>query len=687
MIKPLELKEILPIEKIQGKKMFNKDNDITIGFDVKLPEVFSQSKEDYLEFSKTMRMLIKELEPGDCFHSLNYYHEDYYVSNRTPINALEQENDRYYNGTPVPTSEHQMFFTKALKQRTAGVKDLPFSKTIKNFFSPPFKHKGELHDIERKLNSLNNRVTSIDQLKAKRLDNDALRQAIYRYWSLDYKNKDYNKNLLQPISCGDLLKVGDQYVYMMNIKEGAYLYSSKKHKGSSNKSYISNIELPNTDEVDLSMIYPISIGLPFNHIVSTHIERLDPKQTESSVFNDIAVNTMSLVDGQAEEMSKAKAKFKKVMAEQDLTPCRVNFTLIISDTDYYRLQKHIDLAKGALEGINECDAEILNDECLAQFLCNAPGNTKNQYSTFTNFIWQAVEYLPKEMHYHSDGNGYRLIDRYGAPRLIDLWNYPGITNRNGIIGGPSGKGKSATINYLCTEFLNNNGHLVILDKGHSYRDLCESYGGTYYDSSNMDKFRRNILLSKKDNKGNYTCDNMHLNFIHSIVSYIWKEGKLNEEPIEKNILKKLIRSYYNWINENKEVPVFESFYNYISIYSKNCEKEFHQYIDFTNLKLMLEPYAIGEKKELFNTDEDLDITNQRLVVFDVQAIEKEDGDYFNLVCLIVSNLVINKLISLDKSIRKCFIIDEALSFLKGDMGDFIGDLYAVIRKEKVVSHY
>lgn len=677
------IEEIFPIEKIMESKLYNTQNDITIGFDVELPEVFSLSKKDYYNFSNDLRMLLRDLKVGDCFHSLNYYYEDPHFIDSENSNPLSEQNNRFYNGRPVPISDHQFFFTKCLKNRKATYYNTPFFKEIQSIFKPPFEKKEELTDINRQLISIENRIKTIPKLKSKKMKSKELQQALYRYWSLNYKNKPYKGEKLQPISYHDTLKIGDQYVYIMGIKEGIHLYTSKQHNTSDKDTYLSNIQLPNVAGIDLSMIYPVSIGLPFNHIVSTSIEILDPEKTKSNVFENIANNTLATLfgDKKAEEKSTAREAFQNNLAKNELKPCLVNFSLIITDHDYDRLQKHIDLTKAALEGINECDAELLNDEALVSFWASSPGNVKNQYNTFQNFIWQGVQYLPKEQHYHSDGKGYRMIDRYGAPRLIDLWNYPGCNNRNGVVGGPSGKGKSATINYLAHETYNNGGHVVILDKDHSYRDTTAILGGAYFDSGQKELFKFNIFLDKTDSNGNYTCDSQQLNFIYTILAYIWKENSIQIKPIEKNIIKEIIESYYHHVNQENKMPIMHDFYQFIDSYKESCEASFHNYFDFSNFKLMLKPYAIGDKKELLNNEENIDLTYQKMIAFDVAAVE-EDKDYFNLLCLLIVNLVIKKLKNLPKSVRKTFIIDEALSFLKGDIGDFIGDLYATIRKKE-----
>lgn len=676
----IQTKEIFPINKIQEGKLYNTSQDVTIGFDVRLPEVFNNSKEDYYNFSSELQMLLRDLKPGECFHSLNYYYEDPYQAKVETLNKLDDENERFFKGTPVPKSEHQFYFTIPIKDRIAGYTTTPFMGALKSFFTAPFKSKEDYGELNRKLESIKNRMKISPYLKSKPLSNEALQQALYRYWSLNYQNKKYNGEALQPIAAGDVLKIGDHYVYMIGIREGSHLYTSKKHVSADENVYLTNINLPNVSNIDLSMIYPVSIGLPFNHMVSTSIEMIEIEQTKDGI-QQFGMNTLSAVGSNfAQNKSDAYREFQKTMADHDLKPCLVNFTLIITDTDYYRLQRHIDLAKVALEGINECQVEFLNDEALASFWACSPGNSKNQYNKFQNFLWQAVQYLPKEEHYHSDGKGYRMIDRYGAVRLIDLWNFPGCNNRNGVMGGPSGKGKSATLNHLITETINIGGHCTILDKGHSYRDTTAILQGKYYDSGNPEQFKFNIFIDKQDRNGFYKYDSLQINYVYSIVSFIWREGKIMVTPEQKNIIKRIIKSYYEYINQEKVFPLFSNFYDYIELYRKEHEEEYREYLDFTSLQLMLEPYAYGEKDHLLNSTENIDLTYVKMTAFDVGAVEEQE-DYFNILCLLIVNLVVRKIERLPKNLPKSFIIDEALTFLKGDTGDFMGDAYATFRKK------
>jgi hypothetical protein len=70
-----------------------------------------------------------------------------------------------------------------------------------------------------------------------------------------------------------------------------------------------------------------------------------------------------------------------------------------------------------------------------------------------------------------------LLNRLGEPVTFSFFDSP--VAPHGIIAGVSGSGKSVLANTLITAAARRGARVFVLDRGNSYRKLCETLGGTY----------------------------------------------------------------------------------------------------------------------------------------------------------------------------------------------------------------
>ena len=126
--------------------------------------------------------------------------------------------------------------------------------------------------------------------------------------------------------------------------------------------------------------------------------------------------------------------------------------------------------------------------------------------------------------------------------MVDLWDPPHIQNRNGVVEGGSGTGKSFWVNGLVDEDLDKGAHVIILDVGHSYRDLCSFNKGLYLDSSNRQNLSFNIFLTDKDDQGKWVLDTDKKIFIHSVLLAMW-QGSQDTTMEVHSILKDMVEKF------------------------------------------------------------------------------------------------------------------------------------------------
>lgn len=132
--------------------------------------------------------------------------------------------------------------------------------------------------------------------------------------------------------------------------------------------------------------------------------------------------------------------------------------------------------------------------------------------------------------YLSDEKGHIYHDRFGTPAKINLWDYPALNNKNRIVIGPSGSGKSFWLNNYILQSYELGRDVMIIDIGGSYRSMIALNRGKYFDSTEQKKFAFNPFLCDRDKNGKYlyidTTDaesaDDQIKTIVAIISYIWK---------------------------------------------------------------------------------------------------------------------------------------------------------------------
>lgn len=142
--------------------------------------------------------------------------------------------------------------------------------------------------------------------------------------------------------------------------------------------------------------------------------------------------------------------------------------------------------------------------------------------------------------------------------------------------------------------------------------------------------------------------------------------------------------YFEKVSSDHTVfPCFDSFYEFLKIDFVEIlkgdnvkEKDF----DVSNFLYVLRPYYKGgEIDYLLNAKENLDLLQQRFIVFELDNI-KDHPILFPVVTIIIMEVFISKMRKL-KGIRKMILIEEAWKAIaKEGMAEYIKYLFKTVRK-------
>lgn len=179
-----------------------------------------------------------------------------------------------------------------------------------------------------------------------------------------------------------------------------------------------------------------------------------------------------------------------------------------------------------------------------------------EYDLFTSTNNVAVAFFFKERFITDDESDFHLTltDRQGIPKRIDIADLPlqkgEITNRNKIILGGSGTGKSFLMNNIFEQYLAFNFDIVVVDVGDSYSSLCRNFNGKYITYTEEKPISMNPFLVTEEE-----LNEEKQQTLVELLWIIWKGADSKAGKLDGNIFNVLLTEYYklyfNNVNHNE----------------------------------------------------------------------------------------------------------------------------------------
>src|SRR6185437_4531155 len=111
--------DVFPILDVEHDCILSKNGDVTVAYEVELPEIFTRSNEDYEGLHQAWVKAIKVLPKHSVFHKQDWYTEARYV----PVKSAEkrpflvQSSDDHFQGRPYLDHQCYVFLTKRATTR------------------------------------------------------------------------------------------------------------------------------------------------------------------------------------------------------------------------------------------------------------------------------------------------------------------------------------------------------------------------------------------------------------------------------------------------------------------------------------------------------------------------------------------------------------------------------------------
>jgi len=673
------INEILPVYAIENNAILSKMGDVTVAFDVQLPELFTMSNDEYEAFHHAWIKAIKVLPVNSVLHKQDWFTEAKYKPSfvQEDNSFLTRSSDRFFNERPYLDHRCYIMLTKKPANRKLG--SSIFSSLLRRTIVPEEtlqpKH---FHDFMNHVGQFQKILSDSGFVTMKIMPDELLADFV-----LHYLNLDNDGVILRDIEFKPDWKIGEHHCQLYTLADAEFVPALCGSR--------INYDKYSTDKTKFSVGFASPIGqlLSCNHIYNQYVFIEDVQKTMQKLESKrLRLQSLSAYSRENAISKQATDDFLNEAISEQRLPVKAHFNILAWTDNRDELKNIRNLCSSALTQMDATPK--LETEGSAQiFWAGIPGNAADfpMNDTFDTFSPQACCFFNLETNYRSSLSsvGIRLGDRLkGKPLYVDISDEPmekGIcTNRNKFILGPSGSGKSFFTNHMVRSYYEKGTHIVLVDVGHSYKGLCDMVKGYYFTYSETKPIKFNpFYIGEGD-----ILDTEKKESIKTLLLALWKKDNETFNRSEYVALSNALQLYFEKVENNKSIfPCFDSFYDFLKDDFVNVlkgdnvkDKDF----DISNFLYVLRPYYKGgEFDYLLNAKENLDLLQQRFIVFELDNI-KDHPILFPVVTIIIMEVFISKMRKL-KGIRKMILIEEAWKAIaKEGMAEYIKYLFKTVRK-------
>jgi len=688
------LESKLPLLAVEHGCIISKDADITVAFEVSLPELFTVTSAEYESMHAAWCKAIKVLPHFSVVHKQDWFMSETYKPElqKEDLSFLDRSFERHFNERPYLAHKCYLFLTKTTKERMRQQSN--FSTLCRGRLTPKELNHEMVVKFMESVEQFERIINDTGYIKLRRLSDDEIvgtestSGIIEKYISLSMGDV----NCLEDIDLSAKeMRIGDKMLCLHTLSDTDDLPG----KVSTDNRY----ERLSTDRSDcrLSFASPVGLLLSCNHIYNQYI-LIDDHDENLARFEKTARNMNSL-----SKYSRSNAinkewidRYLNEAHSYSLISVRCHCNIMAWSDDAEELRRIKNEVGGQLATMG-CMPRHNTIDCPTLFWSAMPGNEADfpAEESFYTFIEPAVCFFTAESNYRSSLSpfGIKMVDRLtGKPVHLDISDEPmkrGITtNRNKFILGPSGSGKSFFTNHLTRQYYEQGSHILLIDTGNSYEGLCNlihnrTHGedGIYYTYTEDNPISFNPFFT---DDGAFDVEKK--DSIKTLLLTLWKSEDDRVTKTESGELGSALSMFLDKMAKDKEiVPCFNSFYEFMrDEYKVEMANRpipiYRQDFDIDNFLTTLRQYYHGGRFDfLLNSKENIDLLNKRFVVFEIDAV-KDNKELFPVVTIIIMEAFINKMRRL-KGIRKVLICEEAWKALStSTMSEYLKYMFKTVRK-------
>ncbi len=694
ILKATTLESKLPLLAVEHGCIISKDADITVCYEVTLPELFTVTSAEYEAMHAAWCKAIKVLPRFTVAHKQDWFVSENYKPElqKDDLSFLDRSFERHFNERPYLAHKCYLYLTKTTKERMRQQSN--FSTLCRGHITPKELNHEMIVGFMEAVGQFERIINDTGYISLRRMGDDEIvgtdstSGIIERYLSLSTGDVTCLEDIdLSPKE----MCVGDKMLCLHALSDTDDLPG----KVSTDNRY----ERLSTDRSDcrLSFASPVGLLLPCNHIYNQYVFIYDHDENLAK-FEKTARNMNSL-----SRYSRSNAinkewidRYLNEAHSYGLTSVRCHCNIMAWSDDAEELRRIKNDVGGQLATMG-CMPRHNTIDCPTLFWAAMPGNEADfpAEESFYTFIEPAVCFFTAETNYRSSLSpfGIKMVDRLtGKPVHLDISDEPmkrGITtNRNKFILGPSGSGKSFFTNHLVRQYYEQGAHILLIDTGNSYEGLCHlihnrTHGedGVYYTYTEEKPISFNPFFTEDG-----VFDVEKKDSIKTLLLTLWKSEDDRVTKTESGELGSALSMFLEKMKKDRDiVPCFNSFYEFMrDDYRAEMAQRpipiYKQDFDIDNLLTTLRQFYHGGRFDfLLNSRENIDLLNKRFVVFEIDAI-RDNKDLFPVVTIIIMEAFINKMRRL-KGVRKVLICEEAWKALStANMAEYMRYMFKTVRK-------
>ena len=688
------IEDIFPLMSICDGFIISKRGDITLGWEVSLPELFSLTENEHDDLISSFASAVGLLDPWMMVHRQDIFlHQEYERSDAEGF--LSESFERHFDGRTHLVHRQFLFLTITCKESVCkGVS----SSGLFGIKTPSGEAlKSSASRLQSKAEEFASVLGGKGYIRLERLSDQTLLGIIGTHMRLGSRQSTMLSDFeMFP----DKVSSADRSMWAFAISNSSSLPSLLEPSRK--------VDSLSSSAAQLHSSLGSAIGPLMNceHTINSYILTLPQGETLSEM--DARRRRMLSMSRNAENKNNAEqleAYIDEVHKEKLIT-VKTHTNILVWDT-HDNLQQVKGRVSAALAGIGiSCVQDIYDTPVL--WYASFPGAACEigSENLMLMEIGSALCLGVNESYEKGITGGLlKLCDRTrNIPLEIDIQRKAHeaglIDNYNAFILGGSGTGKSFFTNFFVRSCYDAGQTVFIIDVGDSYEGLCavireESGGkdGIYHtwDMNNPLSFDAFLGFEQwTDMSGTLRQDSDGLNFLLSFLQTLWSpQGGWSADT--SNILKQMIRDFKIAWNKS-ERPVFDDLRNFlIEVIMPKMESDdgylcgeirvVSSRFDISGFVLAMGDYASGGAFGfLLNDRNPKDLFSSRFTVFEVEKLAAvNDSKFYSLCILCIMNSFNAKMRSQDG--MKVMVIEEAWKAIANEtMAPYLTGLWKTARK-------
>ena len=667
----VDIRQCFPVMNAGDGIILSKRGDVCVGWEVTLPPAFRCNEEKYDSIIHSVASAISLLPDYTIVHKQDIYMRKRYATSRVK-GFLEEAYERHFDGREYLDHRCLLWLSfssrKNVRGGSSGILGMPSSALPK------------AAEIARNLAAAEQFASVLSGsglLYLRRLTEEE----VFGHILQDYLNfTDGGPDVLSDIQVApDSIRVGDKTIV-------CHLFADLDQLPGEVSSCKSVQELSTENSVvSLSNLNEIGQALDCEHIVNWYCVKEPMKDIHGSLDSKRRqMQSMSTRNAENRKYAEEINAYLEEAAVQQMCTVRCHLNVLSAGDS--------DAVTTAISKLGIVPVRDISN-APAQFWCSIPGNESGlAFSEYMTMELNSALCLGIYEGFDTGiaGGVLKMCDRIRMiPQRFDIQEKAMeeslIENFNVFVLGPSGSGKSFAMNKLLRAFYKAQEQVFLIDQGHSYRALChiiheESGGkdGHYYTFEKGNP----ISFNPFRNVPRFATDSQALDFLYTLMILLWK-GSEAVSSSELKFIKDSVKQFLEQWNKSSD-PVFNDYYEYLkgsyveSLRQDGVEKE---YFDMKSYLLTLEQfYKGGAYDYLLNSPDNIDILNDRFVVFEIDSI-KDDKIVYPITTLVIMDAFNEKMSS--NSDFKVMVIEEAWkAMMSSQMATYMLELWKTARKHR-----